>query len=188
GALTDARGYRFAVGVGAVVMFLSASVRIYDASFGVLLWAQIGIAVAQPFVLNGISKLVADWFSEDQGAIATGLGTVGMFVGMALGLAVTPALYDAVGLRLTMVVFAALTGVAALVFALVVHPNAHRAAADAADAAGRGGFMPLLRNRPLQLLCVLSFLGLGIFNGLTSWIEPILAPQHINGEQAGLIG
>src|SRR5215471_17570325 len=56
GALTDARGYRFTVGMGALAMTLGAAVRIDDASFWFLLFGQVVIAVAQPFVLNGISK------------------------------------------------------------------------------------------------------------------------------------
>src|SRR3954466_13546125 len=84
GTLTDARGYRFTAGIGAAAMVAFASLRIFDSSFWVLFSAEVGLAVAQPFVLNPISKIVADWFSEEQGAIATGLGTMGMFLGMAV--------------------------------------------------------------------------------------------------------
>ena len=123
GALTDARGYRFTVGAGAIAMVLFAALRIFDSSFWILFAAQVGIAVAQPFVVNPISKLVADWFSEEQGAIATGLGTMGMFIGMATAMASTPAMVSAWGLRATMAVFAALTLLVALLFALFGHEN-----------------------------------------------------------------
>src|SRR5262245_5605432 len=126
GALTDARGYRFTVGAGAAAMVLFATLRIFDSRFFILLTAQVGLAVAQPFVLNPISKLVGDWFSEKQGAIATGLGTMGMFVGMAAAMASTPPMVNAWGLRVTMAAFAGLTAVVALAFALVGHPNARR--------------------------------------------------------------
>jgi predicted MFS family arabinose efflux permease len=185
GALTDRRGYRFAAGVGALVMALFSCVRILDSSFWFLLAGQIGIAVAQPYVVNAISKLVADWFSEEQGAIATGLGTMGMFLGMALGMAVTPALVDSVGLRWTMVVFAAISAVCAIVFALLVYPNTE---APAAPASENPGFGPLLRNRGLRILFAIALLGLGVFNGLTTWLEQILAPQGIDAERAGLVG
>src|SRR5205085_10504592 len=123
GALTDRRGYRFAVGVGAIGMALASCIRIYDRSFWALFAGQVGIAVAQPYVVNGISKLVADWFSEEHGAMATGLGTMGMFVGMALATALTPALVDSLGLRATMGVFAAIAVAAALGVGVLVHPN-----------------------------------------------------------------
>src|SRR5258705_262255 len=75
GTLTDRRGYRFAVGAGALGMAFAACVRIWDTSFWVLFAGQLGIAAAQPYVVNGISKLVADWFSEEHGALEMPLTT-----------------------------------------------------------------------------------------------------------------
>ena len=187
GVLTDARGYRFAVGLGALGMAVSACLRIFDASFWLLLAGQIGAAIAQPYVVNGVSKLVADWFSEEQGAIATGLATMGMFIGMALGMALTPALVTTLGLRGTMGVFAAITIAAAVAFALVVRPN-ERASTKPGDDGAASGLRALLRDRHVLALVILSFLGLGVFNGLTTWLEQILAPHGIDAEQAGLVG
>jgi predicted MFS family arabinose efflux permease len=188
GAMTDRRGYRHTVGLGAVVMAVGACVRIDDASFWALLAGQVIIAVAQPYVVNGISKLVTDWFSEEQGAIATGLGTMGMFIGMAVGMAATPPLVGAAGLRGTMVIFAVVSIAAAALFYAVVRENEARPAATAADGAAPADFGGLLRDRRILVLLVLAFLGLGVFNGLTTWLEQILAPFGIDAENAGLVG
>lgn len=185
GALVDARGYRFTVGAGAALMAAAACVRIFDGSFWTLFAGQLGIAVAQPFIVNGISKLVTDWFSDDEGAIATGLGTMGMFLGMAAGMASTPALVAAFGLRATMALFAAVSIVVAFAFVAVVHPNPAARASGEAAAAGPPSRMS---SRPLVSLFALSFLGLGVFNGLTTWLEQILAPHGIDSERAGLVG
>jgi cyanate permease len=56
------------------------------------------------------------------------------------------------------------------------------------ESASIHGFSVLLRNRNLVQLFILAFLGLGFFNGLTTWLEPILAPQGIGSVQAGTIG
>ncbi|MFO1525212.1 MAG: hypothetical protein U1F16_04470 [Turneriella sp.] len=53
---------------------------------GFMVACQTGIAIGQPFIMNAISKLVADWFEPEHNALATGLGALGMFIGMALGL------------------------------------------------------------------------------------------------------
>lgn len=188
GAMIDRRGYRFTVGLGAVVMAAFACLRIYDVSFWVLLAGQIGIAVAQPFVLNGVSKLVSDWFSAEQGAIATGLATMGMFIGMAAGMAASPALVEALGLRWTMVVFAAITVVLGLAFLLLCRENAAAKDPQQAEERTGGGFRTLVRDRNLLKLFALSFVGLGFFNGLTTWLELILAPNGINAVDAGLVG
>ena len=186
GRLVDRRGYRATVGGGAVVMALFAALRIDDASFWPLLAGQLGIAAAQPFVVNGISKLVLDWFDPEQGAIATGLGTMGMFLGMAVGLAATPPLVDAYGLRGAMVVFAAITAAAALAFVLVARPNP--ATTHAQPASAGGDLLALVKDRRLVLLFAISLLGLGSFNGLTTWLEEILRPQGFDSGQAGLVG
>jgi predicted MFS family arabinose efflux permease len=185
GAMVDRLGYRLTVGAGATLMAIAAAVRILDHSFAFLLAGQIGIAVAQPYVVNGISKLVADWFAEDHAAIATGLGTVGMFLGMAVGLAATPPLEASLGLRGAMVVFTAIAAASAVLFWLVVVPN-ERGPATTMET--RSHFAPLLANPGIRVLLVLSFLGLGVFNGLTTWLEQILAFRGIDAESAGLVG
>ncbi len=192
GALIDRRGYRYGVGIGAVTMTVFACVRVLEASFWPLLVGQIGIAVAQPYVVNGVSKLVADWFDEEQGALATGLATMGMFLGMAAGMAVTPALVSAGGLRFAMIVFAALTAASTIAFFAFVHPR-HPSGGPASSATSAATptashFRALLRDPQFRLLVVLSFLGLGVFNGLTTWLEPIVAVRGIDAEQAGLAG
>jgi predicted MFS family arabinose efflux permease len=187
GAMIDKRGYKFAVGFGSVLMALFSILRIFDGNFYVLLAAQVGIAVGQPFVVNGISKLVADWFSKDEHALATGLGTVGMFIGMALGMALTPALTHDGNFRSAMIVFAIISVVSAGAFLLLAREN---------DSDGhlhtslgvREEFILLLKQRDLVLLFAISFLALGYFNGIITWIEPILAANGFNAEQAGMAG
>jgi predicted MFS family arabinose efflux permease len=186
GNLIDRRGYRFGVGFGVLVMAVFAVVRLFSGSFAVLLIAQIGIAVAQPFIINGITKLVADWFPSDEAALATGLGTMGMFIGMALGMGLTPPLVDHFGFEGMLTGCAALTVLGAVAFFVFTKDGPY--AAEGAPAGGNPGIMALFQNRTLVLLFIVSFLGLGFFNGLTTWIEPILAPNGFNSAQAGNVG
>jgi predicted MFS family arabinose efflux permease len=185
GTLIDRYGFRRVVGYGAIATAVFSALRIYDESFWVLLAGQIGIAIAQPYVTNGISKLVLEWFDEGQGAIATGVGTIGLFVGMAAALACTPALVARTSLRTAMVVFAAVAGVSALVFVVVAKDAPAPAIGKRVE---RKTFRELLRTRDLVVLLVLSFLGLGFFNGLTTWLEVILKPNGIDAEGAGFVG
>lgn len=185
GKLIDQRGYRFSVGLGAVLMAAFSALRIFEGSFEVALVAQVGIAVGQPFAVNGISKLVADWFDEQHSAIATGLGTMGMFAGMAAGMAATPPLVEAVGYQGAMVTFAAVSFAIAAAWLLLARSNP---AAPRAAAAEEPAMLPLLKDRSLVLLFALAFLGLGFFNGLTTWLEPILAPNGFDAVKAGAVG
>jgi predicted MFS family arabinose efflux permease len=192
GIVIDRKGYRFGIGIGGFLMAVFACVRIMDYSFMWLLMGQIGIAIGQPYVINGISKLVVDWFGQKQQAMATGVGTVGMFAGMAFALAGTPMLVDVVGLQMTMVIFAVITIVSAVFFAFVAYPNPQNKLNEqmTSDSGGISwrDYIPLLRNRQLLLISFIALLALGFFNGLTSWLEPILKPNGIDAEGAGLIG
>ncbi len=186
GQLTDRRGYKFSVGLGAVLMAGFSCLRINESSFWVLLIAQVGIAVGQPFAVNGISKLVADWFTPQQSAMATGLGTMGMFMGMAAGMAATPPLVESLGYQGAMVVFAAISVGICAAFLLLSKNNP--GARPAATVVEEPSMLSLLKNPRLLLLFTVAFLGLGFFNGLTTWIEPILAPNGFDAVKAGNVG
>jgi predicted MFS family arabinose efflux permease len=186
GALTDRRGYRFAVGLGGWLMAVGAVIRIADLSFWALLAGQVLIAIAQPFIVNGISKLVTEWFPPEQGAIATGIGTLGMFAGMAVGMAATPPLVEATSLRQAMIVFAGVTVASAGLFSLSARGRGQFADLEAPPTVG--GFRSLLADRRLLLLLALAAIALGVFNGLSTWLEQILAPSGITEVQAGMIG
>jgi hypothetical protein len=103
------------------IVAAGAGIRVFTDQFWMLLLGQVAIAVSQPYIMNRPAKLVVDWFDEREGALATGLGTMGMFLGMAASLVVTPALVDGIGLWGAMAVFAAVSMLSALLFALFVH-------------------------------------------------------------------
>jgi cyanate permease len=105
-----------------------------------------------------------------------------MFLGMALAMALTPPLVVHGSLRVAMVVFAVLAALAAACFAAVAQERA--SAAEPGHAPARQSVL----GRDLLLLYALSFLGLGYFNGLTTWLEAIVAPNGIDAEGAGALG
>jgi predicted MFS family arabinose efflux permease len=187
GALIDRRGYRFGVGLGAGIMAVGASLRVFDSSFAALLAGQVIIALSQPLVINGVSKLVGDWFTSEQSAIATGLATMGMFVGMMVGMAATPAMNESLGFHATMILFAAVSWAAFALYCALARTNGESVSTATADPSLKQVWPHLLK-RDLLLLFALAFLGLGFFNGLTTWLEQILAPNGIDSVKAGMIG
>lgn len=195
GAMTDRRGYRFTIGWSSVLMAVGAVIRIYEASFYALLIGQLAIAVAQPYVMNGITKLATDWFPEDEQAAATGLGTAGMFIGMAAGMATSAPLTEAYGLGGAMIIFAGISVVAAAFFLLFAKENGQEMTQEQrvktsriAGMTAMEEFQHLIKDRSLTLIFILSFLALGFFNGLATWLEGILGENGVEPTDAGLVG
>ena len=50
------------------------------------------------------------------------------------------------------------------------------------------GFKIIFRSKNFLLLMFIFFIGLGVFNSVTTWIEAILNPRNISVTQAGIIG
>ena len=50
------------------------------------------------------------------------------------------------------------------------------------------GFKQTLRTRDFIILMVIFFIGLGVFNAVTTWIEDILRPRGFSATQAGITG
>ena len=50
------------------------------------------------------------------------------------------------------------------------------------------GFKQTLRTKDFILLMVIFFIGLGVFNAVTTWIEDILRPRGFSATQAGITG
>jgi predicted MFS family arabinose efflux permease len=190
GRFIDQKGYRKSMLLGGLIMAVFSIMRIFDSNFWVLLAAQTGIAIAQPFIINSISKLVLDWFEKDQEAIATGIGTAGMFIGMALGMMATPILVEKTSFQFTMLFFAALSIISIILnFLFIKSSGLTNQNTEASLASNKSfTFKEMLKDKNLLLIFTLAFLGLGFFNGLTTWLEPILAPAGISSVEAGVIG
>jgi MFS family permease len=187
GTMIDRKGYRYVIILGSIISAVFACVRIFDGNFYMLVIGQTGIAIGQPYIINGISKLVSDWFDKEQGAMATGIGTAGMLIGMALGMGLTPALNESMGFSQTMMVFAVISVVLTLIFILLAKENnVVKAKVMATSAMNEIKF--LLKNKNLTMLFIIWFFAFGFFNGLTTWLEPMIKPNGINAEEAGMVG
>ncbi len=187
GTMIDKKGYRFVIILGSVISCVFACVRIFDDNFYILVIGQTGIAIGQPYIINGISKLVSDWFDKEQSAMATGIGTAGMLIGMALGMGLTPALNESMGFSATMMVFAGISIILTLIFIFVGTEN-NREKIKTVSMSAMKEIRSLFKSRNLTVLFIICFFALGFFNGLTTWLEPILKPNGINAEEAGMVG
>jgi Major Facilitator Superfamily. len=93
--LIDTYGFKIAVGIGVVMMSIFGIARgLAGQNYTLVLLFTIGIAAAQPFLLNTWMKVPANWFAPNERATAVGLVTLANLVGMALGMVLTPVLIE----------------------------------------------------------------------------------------------
>jgi MFS family permease len=188
--MIDTFGIRKGVGFGVILTGIFGLTRgIFGGSYTYVLFSMIGLAVAQPFILNSITSLTARWFPMEQRATAAGLAVMAQFIGIIIGMAATPFLAIKFGIPGMLNIYGAVAAAGAVCFFVLIKPAPPKPPGEVPQ---RERFMKglkhLLKIRVMIVLITIFFIGLGLFNALTTWIEQIIAPRGFNTIQAGTLG
>jgi len=190
--IIDTYGLRAGVGIGAALTGVFGIVRGLGANhYGWVLAAQIGIAVGQPFVLNAVTTVAARWFPMEERATASGLGSLAIYLGILIGLALTPYLVLQWGIPGTLIVYGVVSAAAMFAFFVFTRerpPSPPCPPEQEERSLVIDGLSKMIRQRQFIVLLVIFFVGLGAFNAITTWIEQILAPRGFSTTQAGDAG
>ena len=190
--IIDTYGIKIGVGIGAVLTGVFGMLRgMVGNDYTLLLIAQIGIAIGQPFLLNAITKLAARWFPLAERATASGLGTLAMYIGVLVGMLLTPYLSGKFGISEMLYMYGVTSVIAAFIFILFSKERPRTAPCHAYQEERSlvlDGLRDTLKNKNFYWLLLIFFVGLGIFNCVTTWIEDIVRPRGFNAEQAGYAG
>lgn len=190
--LIDTYGFRLAVSIGAVLMGIFGLLRgLFGTNYSLVLWSTIGIAVAQPFLLNAWTKVPANWFAIEERATAVGLVTLSNLIGTALGLVLTPILTETISIPTVQLIYGGIAAFSAILFVLFARekpPTPPGPAGSEVRALVLDGLKHSLTVKPFLLYLFVSFIGLGIFNGVTTWVENIIRPRGFTPTDAGTLG
>ena len=190
--IIDKYGIRVGVGIGAAFTVIFGLLRGFvTTDFTLLMMAQVGIAIGQPFILNAITKFAARWFPIAERATAAGLGTLAMYVGILAGMIVTPHLIIGSGIGGMLYIYGIVAMVAAVVFIIFAKegpPTAPCRPDQEERSLVYDGYKNLFKVRDFNWLLFIFFIGLGVFNCVTTWIENILSPRGFSATQAGITG
>jgi len=188
----DTYGFKVAVSIGCVLMGVFGLLRGFaGTSYSLVLWSTIGIAIAQPFLLNAWTKVPANWFAVGERATAVGLVTLANLVGTALGLVLTPILTETIALPTVQLLYGAIAAFSAVVFILLARETPLTPPGPAGSdvrALMLDGLKHAFTVRSFWLYLFVSFIGLGIFNGVTTWVENIIRPRGFTPTDAGTLG
>jgi MFS family permease len=190
--MIDTYGFRLAVGIGVVLMAVFGVLRgLAGASYPLVLASTIGIAMGQPFMMNSWTKLPANWFPVRERATAVGFAVLSTLGGIALGMGLTPVLAEKVSIPTLQLIYGGVAVASALLFIGLARerpptppcPPGHESRALMLD-----GLKHALRVKTFWLYLLVWFVGNGVFNGVSTWIESIIRPRGFTPAQAGQAG
>lgn len=190
--IIDRYGIRAGIGTGAVFTGVFGILRSFAGDdYNFLLLAQTGIAIGQPFILNAITKVAARWFPIDERATASGLGTLSMYFGILAGMTITPYLTANSGISGMLNIYGMLAVVISMVFLILIkeRPPSPPCSEEMEERAlVFDGMKQVFNSKDFIWLSVIFFIGLGVFNSVTTWIEDIIRPRGFSAAQAGITG
>jgi len=188
----DTYGFRKAVSIGAVLMSVFAILRgLAGDNYTLVLIGSIGIGIGQPFLMNSWTKVPANWFSFNERATAVGLVTLANLLGTALGMLLTPLLTEGLSIPTVQLIYG---GVAALATVLFITLSRENPATPPCPPGMEvrslmlDGLKQIVRSVPFWLFVIVYFVGLGIFNGISTWVENIIRPRGFSPIDAGSLG
>ncbi|EME45672.1 hypothetical protein DOTSEDRAFT_71389 [Dothistroma septosporum NZE10] len=171
-----------------------AGTRVGNGHFGVVMFGQILIGLAQPFVLASPSRYSNVWFSDTGRISATAVASLANPFGGALGQFIGPLFVgDPAEVRLVpqMVLYTAIiSSVAALPAPLISSkPPTPPSATAALEKLDLGqALRQLPRNGSFSLLMMPFAVYVGFFNATSSLINQIFEPYDFSETEAGIAG
>jgi MFS family permease len=141
--------------------------------------------------MNAWTKVPAQWFGTGERATAVGLVTLANLVGTALGMVLTPALTATMSIPSVQLIYggiAAFTTVLFIVFAREIPPTPPCPPGQEVRALMLDGLKHALKVKTFWMWLFITFVGLGIFNGVTTWVETIIRPRGFTPSDAGTLG
>ena len=186
------RGLRYAAGLGALLAGVSGVARgLVGSDYVLVLLATTGAAIAQPFLLNAWTTVSSHWFPRSQRATAVSLITLANLVGAGIGMALTPTLVKSMSISTVQLVYGGCALIAGVVFVAVARdrpPSPADLDGGTTETAMMVGVRQALRVRPFAIFLAVVFVAMGVFNGLSTWVEEIVRPRGFSSVDAGNLG
>jgi MFS family permease len=190
--MIDTLGYRKSVNIGVGIMAVFGLLRgVFAANYTVVLITTIALAVSQPFMMNSISTVAAKWFPIQERATASGLALVANFLGIAIGQVLSPVLFLRFGMANMLLIYggiAAFTTIIFVIFTREAPPTPPCPQGMETRALMLDGLKSMLRMKDVWIMLGLFLVGMGIFNGISTWIESIVRSRGFSISQAGNLG
>jgi MFS family permease len=191
-------GIKKALRFGAAIAGISALGKaIFAGSFTGVVVSQIGLSVAQPFILNAVTAVTVRWFPLDERGMAAGFSALAQYIGIIIAMLVTPLLVGSdpasagygSGFEKMLIIYGIITLLSAIAVFIFIKEMPEGFAFSDKEIRNdfRGGVFNILKNRDMQITILLFLIGLGIFNAISSMTDSISEYAGVT-DSDGLIG
>lgn len=177
--------FKIALGFGAITVGLGAIARIFfPFHYPSQLIIQIILAIGQPFIVNAMASFASRYFPEKNRSLAISLSSVSLFLGVIFAMVLSPIIFSSGGLMNVYYLFAIPSVISSILvlFTLFTQKMNDIQIPEASEAIS---LRTLFKDRFLWVLSGLLAIGLGIFDVLSTWIEPIFIQYDIPGTISG---
>jgi MFS family permease len=168
----------------------------FATSFVIVVIAQIGLAIAQPFILNAVTALTVRWFPLNERAMAAGFSALAQYIGIVIAMLITPMLVGSdparadygTGFESMLRVYALVGAGSAILFIIFIReaPEGVKFSTEERASFIRGVKL-ILQNRDMRITLLLFLIGLGIFNAVSSMTDSISESMGVK-DSDGLVG
>lgn len=194
----DTYGIRVGISFGAGLAGVCGLMKgLLGDDFAAVVIAQVGLAVAQPFILNAVTAVSVRWFPLRERGMAAGLSALAQYLGIVIAMIATPFMVGSdptepgygMGFERMLSIYGWLTfGVAVVTLVLLrERPPTPPSLEALPKQAFAKGIRHILSQRDMQITLYLFLVGLGIFNAVSSMTDSIAAEAGVE-DSDGLIG
>src|SRR5665647_1922218 len=173
----------FMIGLLSMVFMIVYIILAIPAAWAIDTWGFKAAAV-----LGAITKVAVRWFPVRERATASGLGTLALYVGPLAAMLLSPYLFVRSGMKGMLLMYGLAMAVTTVLFLAVAREHPPTPAGRDERVLMFDGLKSMLRRRDFLLLLAIFFLGLGLFNSVSTWVEDIVRPRGFSISQAGTLG
>ena len=196
--MIDTYGIRVGISIGAVLAGVAGLMKgLFADSFTVVVVAQVGLAIAQPFILNAVTAVSVRWFPLRERGMAAGFSALAQYIGIVIAMLVTPFMVGSdpakpgygTGFETMLLTYGWLTFAVAVVTLLLLRekPPTPPSTETMQRHSFAEGVKHILKQRDMQITLLLFLVGLGIFNAVSSMTDSIAENAGVQ-DSDGLIG
>jgi|SRR5690625_426270 len=177
--------FKLALGFGAITVGLGAIARLFfPFHYMGQLIIQVVMAIGQPFIINAFATYSSRYFPKENRPLAISLSSASLFLGVIFAMALSPIIFAKGGLMQVHILFA-IPAVLSMVWVLhtLINREMNKEATQKSFIEVKLG--DLFKDKFLWILSGLLAIGLGIFDVLSTWVEPLFQEYDIPGTVSG---